>query len=92
MEPFVIPPLFKIAHFPKVNTVLMAQFCASDGLSWVRSLRCFCSEFRLVILAFAIRSASALADCFFVPASSGRSIVGFSDGDWLSVIEPCSTG
>jgi hypothetical protein len=34
MEPFVIPPLFKIAHFPKVNTVLMSQFCASDGLSW----------------------------------------------------------
>jgi hypothetical protein len=28
MEPFAIPPLVKIAHFPKVNTASLSQFCA----------------------------------------------------------------
>jgi hypothetical protein len=28
MEPFRVPALVKIAHFPKVNTALMPQFCA----------------------------------------------------------------
>ena len=33
VEPFAIPPLVNIAHFRKVNTTLMSQFCASDGAS-----------------------------------------------------------
>jgi hypothetical protein len=30
MEPFAILPLVNIAHFRKVNTALMSQFCASS--------------------------------------------------------------
>ena len=33
MEPFAIPPLVNIAHFRKVNTALLSQVCASNGVS-----------------------------------------------------------
>ena len=48
VEPFAIPPLVNIAHFRKVNTTLMSQFCASDGASLPKGRRhranAHCSE------------------------------------------------
>jgi hypothetical protein len=55
--------------------------------------RCFRSELRRMILAFAIRTASVLGDGFF---GSGVSVsapaVGIQGSNGVAAIEPCSTG
>jgi hypothetical protein len=54
--------------------------------------RCFRSELRRIIRAFAIRTASVLGDGFFDgDAFVSASAVGIMR-NWVAAVEPCSTG
>jgi hypothetical protein len=45
--PFRVTPLVNFAHFRKVNTALVSQFCASDGASLHKETPCECPLLRL---------------------------------------------
>ena len=54
--------------------------------------RCFLSESRRLISAFAARCASALVDGFFGVVFAALLSAGIMGGDWTGLIDRCSTG
>jgi hypothetical protein len=79
LQPFSFP---RLGPFPFFRTAL--DFCAC---------RCLRRELRRIILAFALRTASVLAVCFFGKAVFGFfPVAGIIGCDCVSIIEPCSIG